>query len=319
MYLFIIKGFDDWRSQLNTRLNRSDSSAGIDDNIRAHVDVLLSDNRITAKKVVRLEADVSRLNDQLKNSNTKPQQSLESKQSLIELSAKIARIDFEVKGMKAIVTETEDKCDKVEKSVAEWKREAAQTRQSLADLEAHLKCQQRMEAIANTRGHLIWRITDYKAKLLDAMENDTTLKSPLFCNRIYGYTLRLDVKLNGVGTWRNRNINACLTAVAGEYDSLLPWPCKLEAEIILKDQPHPYNSDDARDVGKTMVARRVTSEDEDHSQYIYIPHKVVNSRNFINRDAIIFEVRVFKITTATNANATPKVPNSARSSQISSV
>lgn len=48
---------------------------------------------------------------------------------------------------------------------------------------------------------------------------------------------QLDVHLNGIGTWRGRNILACLTVVPGEYDPLLAWPCKLKADIILRDQP----------------------------------------------------------------------------------
>jgi hypothetical protein len=52
------------------------------------------------------------------------------------------------------------------------------------------------------------------------------------------YKLQLDVFLNGIGTWKNRNIIACLTVCSGEYDTLLPWPCTLKADIVLKDQPN---------------------------------------------------------------------------------
>ena len=56
--------------------------------------------------------------------------------------------------------------------------------------------------------------------------------------------LQLDVSLNGIGTWKGRNIIACLTVVYGEWDRLLVWPCKLQADIILRDQPD--NLDDVR-------------------------------------------------------------------------
>lgn len=113
-------------------------------------------------------------------------------------------------------------------------------------------------AICNMKGHLIWRIDNYSARLQQARENEVILKSPIFCNWQYGYTLRvsrlpsaiswcsiprsiqsfqLDVSLNGFGTWKGRNVLACLTVVAGEWDTLLVWPCKLEADIILRDQP----------------------------------------------------------------------------------
>lgn len=55
---------------------------------------------------------------------------------------------------------------------------------------------------------------------------------------IIKFEFQLDVYLNGIGTWKNRNIIACLTVCNGEYDTLLPWPCTLKADIVLKDQPN---------------------------------------------------------------------------------
>lgn len=46
----------------------------------------------------------------------------------------------------------------------------------------------------------------------------------------------MDVNLNGIGTWKGRNLIACITVVPGEWDPLLLWPCKLQADIILRDQ-----------------------------------------------------------------------------------
>lgn len=47
---------------------------------------------------------------------------------------------------------------------------------------------------------------------------------------------QLDVLLNGLGTWKGRNMLACLNVVKGEWDALLQWPCKLRADIILRNQ-----------------------------------------------------------------------------------
>lgn len=54
---------------------------------------------------------------------------------------------------------------------------------------------------------------------------------------------QLDVLLNGLGTWKGRNMLACLNVVKGEWDALLQWPSKLRADIILRNQ-----SDDASSV-----------------------------------------------------------------------
>lgn len=52
---------------------------------------------------------------------------------------------------------------------------------------------------------------------------------------------QLEVNLNGIGTWKGRNIIAGLAIVHGEWDPLLSWPCKLQADILLRDQPDDIN------------------------------------------------------------------------------
>lgn len=92
------------------------------------------------------------------------------------------------------------------------------------------------------------------------------------------------------------------------------WPCKLQADIILRDQPD--NLDEvrslacglvcdshlndfllqAKDISKTIVVKR-KNEPHEQSQYIFIPHKTLNTRNYIRDDAIFFEVRVHRNST----------------------
>lgn len=108
----------------------------------------------------------------------------------------------------------------------------------------------------------------------DAKESEVPIKSPLFSNKHYGYALRLDVFLNGIGTWKNRNLIACLTVVNGEYDTLLPWPCKLKADIILRDQPEDLNN--ATDITKLVITKKRNDRLEYQNQFIHIPHQVIN-------------------------------------------
>lgn len=97
--------------------------------------------------------------------------------------------------MKHIVTATEDKCDKLETLTSATKKTTHHTRQLLSDLEVHLHSQKQLAAKQSVRGHLLWRIDGFAAKLKDAKENDVTLQSPIFCNRPYGYTLRVSSAL----------------------------------------------------------------------------------------------------------------------------
>lgn len=93
--------------------------------------------------------------------------------------------------MKNIVYESEAKCDSSMQIVLDAQKMCAQTKQELADLQTHLAAEKRFRTIENCDGHLIWRIDHYTEKLKDAKENDIVLKSPIFCNKQYGYTLRV--------------------------------------------------------------------------------------------------------------------------------
>jgi len=108
----------------------------------------------------------------------------------------------------------------------------------------------------------------------------------------------LDVNLNGIGTWKGRNLIACLTVVDGEFDTLLPWPCKLKADIILRDQN--LNLNEAKDFYKTIVVKKINKEHIDNGNncenerniYIHISHSTINSCNYVKNNAIFLEVRV---------------------------
>lgn len=117
---------------------------------------------------------------------------MQSSSTLNELNHKLTTLDFELKSMKHIVTDTEDKCDRLGALVTQTKNTTHHTKQLLNDLDVHLRHQKHLGAIHNIRGHLLWRVDDFAARLLDAKENDVTIHSPMFCHRQYGYTLRVN-------------------------------------------------------------------------------------------------------------------------------
>jgi chromosome segregation ATPase len=127
-------------------------------------------------------------NQQLEDFNARV---LTTDSALGEVISKIASLDFELKSLKNIVHESEDKGEKLEKLVSKYRHETYYTKQRLDDVEENSKYQIHLLGIVNTTGHLIWRIDEYSAKLADAKENDVALKSPMFTNKPYGYTLRV--------------------------------------------------------------------------------------------------------------------------------
>lgn len=49
----------------------------------------------------------------------------------------------------------------------------------------------------------------------------------------------------------------------------------------------------AKDISKTIVVKR-KHEPHEQNQYIFIPHKTLNTQNYIRDDAIFFEIRVHR-------------------------
>uniref|UniRef100_A0A7G3B0F0 Putative tnf receptor-associated factor 3 isoform x1 n=1 Tax=Lutzomyia longipalpis TaxID=7200 RepID=A0A7G3B0F0_LUTLO len=337
--MYQYQDMDEWRMEMGIHLDRVKSDEIQDDNWRGHLELLEAHNAEQSRKIALLEDEIEALRLEVKDNQMEVQQenfmtnekfgaidlilddqhktlakaqdemnkSLSSlktdaaskEATMAALTAKQANLDFELKNMKHIVHETEDKCDKFDKVSAETKAVSNQTRQEMNDLEVHLTYQKKLFAIHNTRGHLIWKINDYAAKLTQAKETQSLpIRSPIFSNKQYGYTLRLDVFLNGIGTWKGRNIIACLSIVPGEYDTLLPWPVRIEAEITLRDQPE--NPADVKNITKVLVAKRKNDKYETN-QYIHIPHKMLTACHYVKNDAIFFEVRILKCTVGENS------------------
>jgi hypothetical protein len=65
---------------------------------------------------------------------------------------KHAKIDYDVKQLMNIIHEVEDRSEKNEKIVHHCKTTINETRQSLLDLEEHLKVQRQLMSVVNTKG-----------------------------------------------------------------------------------------------------------------------------------------------------------------------
>ncbi|XP_046602176.1 TNF receptor-associated factor 5 [Neodiprion virginianus] len=150
-----------------------------------------------------------------------------------------------------------------------------------------------------SNGRLLWRIDRYKEKMTDAKENDTLLCSPIFYNKEYGYTLRVELFLNGKGQWKERHIIGCLRVLEGKWDALLDWPCILQATVVLRDQENPANN-----VRKTLKVKRKDAGDDsnkldkDSGMYMFIPHTKLTRYDGFTKNNVMFldiQVKDFKI------------------------
>ncbi|KAG5330700.1 SC6A9 protein, partial [Acromyrmex charruanus] len=140
---------------------------------------------------------------------------------------------------------------------------------------------------ASTNGHIIWRIDRYKEKMNEAKESDRALYSPIFHNKEYGYTLRMELFLNGRGQWKDRHIIGCLRVENGKWDPLLDWPCILRAVVNLRDQDNPAN--DVRKIVKTVGRDKdVSNPDKESGLYMFIPHTILSRYSGYTKNNIIF-------------------------------
>ncbi|XP_068623159.1 TNF receptor-associated factor 2 [Battus philenor] len=159
-------------------------------------------------------------------------------------------------------------------------------------------------------GHFIWRIDNFTSRMKEAKEKDAVLTSPHFRTSKYGYTLKAEVNLNGIGKWKGRHITSTVRLVAGPYDPLLEWPCELNINIVLKDQP--ANRSQAMDIVKSLqLKRKSSSKRHDYDepsdertkstenldmnviqmkrQYIFIPHTSLDKFEYIKNDVMFLE------------------------------
>ncbi|KAH8336627.1 hypothetical protein KR074_004133 [Drosophila pseudoananassae] len=244
-------------------------------NILKLEEIIFENERLNRDKFFKIDEFINEISEDIKTKLG----------SSDHITSKHATLDYEVKNMKNIVCETEERCDKLDRALQ-------QTMQCLSDLESQIAMQQRIASFQNIRGHLIWRIKDYSKKLDEAKQYETILHSAMFSNKAFGYSLRLDIYLNGKGTWKGRNLIACLNVLAGEYDPLLAWPCRLQAEIVIRDQSS--NISEAQDYVKLIFVRKKSDDFIHSNQYFHIPHKVIASRNYLRNDSLFIEVRVLK-------------------------
>lgn len=180
-------------------------------------------------------------------------------------------------------------------------------RSELADFQARVGFER--AELGSDDGHLIWRIDNFTERMKDAKTNDTVLTSPLFRTSKYGYKLKAELNLNGIGKWKGRHITCTVRLVGGPYDALLEWPCDIAINIVLRDQPN--NRNQAMDIVKSLQLRRKSSShrhDYDSTdektrstealdktvtqlkrQYIFIPHTSLDKFEYVKGNTVFFE------------------------------
>lgn len=70
-------------------------------------------------------------------------------------TSKQATLDYEVKNVKSIMCETEERCDKLQSIIQDLDKALHQTMQSISDIENQMAMQQRIASVQNIRGEIL--------------------------------------------------------------------------------------------------------------------------------------------------------------------
>ncbi|CAF3840763.1 unnamed protein product [Rotaria sordida] len=86
-------------------------------------------------------------------------------------------------------------------------------------------------------GTLVWKITNFQEKMLDAQcERQTSIYSPPFYSSLTGYKMRARLYLNGDGNARRTHMSLFLVLMRSVNDPILKFPFNYKVTFCLYDQ-----------------------------------------------------------------------------------
>ncbi|KAL3858507.1 hypothetical protein ACJMK2_013093 [Sinanodonta woodiana] len=150
-----------------------------------------------------------------------------------------------------------------------------------------------------TDGTFVWKITDYKQKLIESMYKSTEIVSEPFYTSRFGYKMAASVFLNGNGSGEGKYLSVYIKLLSGEYDNILDWPFTLPISFAVFDQnsdmEHRANISESFVPDPTWTHFQKPCKDKDQLGFGYpkfISHEILKTRNYIKDDSIILKVKV---------------------------
>ncbi|KAL1375222.1 hypothetical protein quinque_009475 [Culex quinquefasciatus] len=151
----------------------------------------------------------------------------------------------------------------------------------------------------NYTGTLLWKITDWSAKMVEAKSKDgLELVSPPFYTSQYGYKLQASMFLNGNGPGESTHVSVYIKVLPGEYDALLKWPFSHSVTFTLFEQGTLGGQGG---VAESFVPdpswenfQRPSSEPDALGFGFprFVSHELLNRRPFVREDTVFLRVKV---------------------------
>ena len=93
-------------------------------------------------------------------------------------------------------------------------------------------------------GKFLWKISNYSqlSQQAQTKKEKEKLCSPPFYTGQYGYKLRAEAFLCGLGQGKGSHLSLYVVIMKGEYDAILPWPFQQRVDFTLIDQDDDPNN-----------------------------------------------------------------------------
>ncbi|CAB4022541.1 TNF receptor-associated factor 4, partial [Paramuricea clavata] len=93
-------------------------------------------------------------------------------------------------------------------------------------------------------GRFLWKISNYTQLCQQSAtrKEKEKLCSPPFYTGEYGYKLRAEAFLNGLGQGKGSHLSLYVVILKGDHDAILQWPFKQKVDFVLVDQDNEPNN-----------------------------------------------------------------------------
>ncbi|KAG8222644.1 hypothetical protein J437_LFUL011920 [Ladona fulva] len=152
----------------------------------------------------------------------------------------------------------------------------------------------------NHTGTLIWRVTDFAAKMAEAKTKEgMELVSAPFYTSQYGYKLQASLFLNGNGAGDGTHMSVYIKILPGEYDALLRWPFAHSVSFTLFDQTSVPEK--ACSIVESFIPdptwknfQRPSREPDSLGFGFprFVPHETLKRRHYVKDDTLFLRVKV---------------------------
>jgi len=152
---------------------------------------------------------------------------------------------------------------------------------------------------SNYSGTLLWKIEDVSKHMSEAVDQSAlSLYSPVFYTSRYGYRVRAQLFLNGIGSYEGEFMSIYFHILPSDHDDVLTWPFSKKITFALLDLSEESNKSDH--ISYTLVPSPSStnfkrpsekmSEGRGHNKFVLL--EKLKSDQYVRNDCMFIKIRV---------------------------